>query len=87
MYFIIFYGTNEIWSDIHAMLELYVIKTNLGLLRIHFLALAYVINFVLHRDAQWLNSFLAQKFVLMGQQGLPIFSLGYVVVVYCWNVY
>lgn len=72
-----FLWKNDIWSDIHAMLELYMIKTNLGILRwVHFLALAYVINYLLHRDAHWLNSYLAQKVILMGQQGLPIFSLG-----------
>ncbi len=72
-----FLWTNEIWSDIHGMLELYMIKTNFGILRwVHFLTLAYVINYLLHREVQWLNSYFAQKVILMGQQGLPIFSLG-----------
>lgn len=76
-FFYNFLWTNEMWSDIRAMLEPYIIKTNFGILRwVHFLTLAYVINYLLRRESHWLNSYLAQKFILMGQQGLPIFSLG-----------
>ncbi len=76
-FFYNFLWTNEIVSDIHAMLELYMIKTNLGILRwLHFLTLAYVVTYLLHRDATLLQYHFARKFILMGQQGLPIFALG-----------
>lgn len=69
--------TNATWSDIHASLELYVIKTNFGILRwVHFLTLAYVINYLLLHASAILRWSVANILILMGQQGITMFSLG-----------
>ncbi len=52
-------------------------KTSLHPLRLlSLLALAYLVAHLVPRGAAWLNSPAARPFVLMGQQGLPVFCSG-----------
>lgn len=52
-------------------------KTSLHPLRLlSLLALAYIVAHFVPRGAAWLHGAVARPFVLMGQQGLPVFCAG-----------
>ena len=52
-------------------------KSHFGLLRyLHFLATIYLVRMFMLKHHAWLNSWLAEKIINMGQQSLPVFMLG-----------
>lgn len=68
------YRQSAFWGHWRGQLEPWLDKRHLGLLRwLHLLAMAYLMNGVLHWKPHWLSSGLPRLIVTMGQQSLPMF--------------
>ena len=69
----------QLLHDARNLLEPFLNKTNLGLLRwVHFMALAILIRAVLQNWPTLINHWSAQGLIKMGQQSLPIYLSGMV---------